>query len=133
MDVDVYIFVCLLFSLVLRRLVLLLSLFSEREICAGNDRNSIHLCPNRRRKRHLHEIEFEIQRGRDTREHSRGFLFTFLRLRGGNDRNSNRGFDGKHFLCCVFKSVGVLYMTLCGRDFHVLRQRERRIIHERIL
>ena len=34
--------------------------------------------------------------------------FTFLRLRGGNDRN-NRGFDGKHFLSCVLnKSVGVL-------------------------
>ena len=40
-DVDVYIFVCVLSSLVLRRLVLLLSLFSESEICAGNDRNSI--------------------------------------------------------------------------------------------
>ena len=41
MDVDVYIFVCMLSSLVLRRLVLLLSLFSERDFCAGNDRNSI--------------------------------------------------------------------------------------------
>ena len=106
-DEDVYIFVCLLFSLVLRQLVLLLSLFSKSRFFARVTTEIPSIAHIGEKDIHT-KYNSEIQRGRDAREHSRGFLFTFLRLRGGNDRNSNRGFDGKHFLYCVFKSVGVL-------------------------